>query len=160
MSASAEQLATELKEILAFNVRRRLAEEKISISTFARRINTGRISIRRLLDPKNTAITLTTMTKAVHALGLEMMIVVRPRPLDELVPLAAEYAATKDDAKAARLEDQFIAGYYGKRINIRIKTSRQDAKHSRRSTAASHAKSSTGQPATRSSPTPAAAGAR
>jgi hypothetical protein len=172
MSASPEKLASQLKEILAFGVRKKLEEDNISISTFARRIRTGRISIRRLLDPKNTAITLRTMTKAAYALGLDMTLSVRPRPLDDLIPLAEKYASTKDDAEAARLEDQFIAGYYGRRIDGRTETPRLTAngsrkafsspktKETRRSKADRHAKNSTGQPASRSSPTPAGAGSR
>ena len=90
----------------------------MSIANFARRIKTGRIAVRRLLDPTNTAVTLKTMTKASHALGLEITIGVSPKPLEELEPIIDEYLAAEDPAAGARLEDDLVAGYYGQKKTL------------------------------------------
>ena len=86
----------------------------MSVSALARRIRTGRQSVRRLLDGKDTAITLNTMAKAAEALDLEFEISVKPLPLPKLERIAQRYVATRDDKEAAKLEEQFLEGYYGK----------------------------------------------
>ena len=53
------------------------------------------------------------MTKAVHALGLEISLQVRPRPLSRIEPMIGKYAAAKSKAAAVRLEDDIVAAYYG-----------------------------------------------
>jgi hypothetical protein len=115
---SANQAAIKFKRVLAYNIRQKLEADKMSITNFARRIKTGRIAVRRLLDPTNTAVTLKTMTKASHALGLEITIGVSPKPLQELEPIIDEYLAAEDPAAAARLEDELVAGYYGQKKTL------------------------------------------
>ncbi len=62
--------ALQLKKSLADAIRYKMAAEHLSISTFAKKTKTGRNSVRRILDGKNTAITLRTMAKAAKALNL------------------------------------------------------------------------------------------
>jgi transcriptional regulator with XRE-family HTH domain len=109
--------AVQLKKTLADAIRHRLAEDNMSISAFAKKIRTGRNSVRRLLDGKNTAITLKTMTKAAHALNLELSLAVKQLPLSKLELIAKQYADTSDNKEAAKLEVQFLEGYYGKPVN-------------------------------------------
>ncbi|MBI5769781.1 MAG: XRE family transcriptional regulator [Verrucomicrobia bacterium] len=115
MSADMSQvMAFRAKKTLATAIKRKLSAEQMSISAFAKKIKTGRQSIRRLLDGKNTAITLNTMAKAADALNLEFEISVKPLPLSRLEPIAKKYAETSDEKEAARLEKEFLEGYYGK----------------------------------------------
>ena len=58
-----------LKEILADQVRRAMAENRISKTAMAGRMKTSRRQLDRLLDPKVENVTLATMTKAARAVG-------------------------------------------------------------------------------------------
>ena len=109
-------MAFQAKKTLATALKQKLAVERMSISTFAKRIKTGRQSVRRLLDGKNTAITLNTMAKAAKALNLQFELSVRPLPLSKLEPIAKKYVETPDDKEAARREAEFMDGYYGKSL--------------------------------------------
>lgn len=71
---------------------------------------------RRLLDGKNTAVTLVSLVKAAEAANLELTISAKPRPLNELRPLAERLAQARNPAEAARLKRQLIKGYYGSRV--------------------------------------------
>jgi len=107
-------MAFKAKKNLAAALRQKLTNEHMSISAFAKKIRTGRQSVRRLLDGKNTAITLGTMAKAAEALNLEFELSVKPLSLARLEPIARRYAETSDAQEATKLEAQFIEGYYGK----------------------------------------------
>lgn len=110
--------ALQLKKSLADAIRYKMAAEHLSISTFAKKTKTGRNSVRRILDGKNTAITLRTMAKAAKALNLELSLTVKPLPLTKLGKIAGQLAATDDAHKAEELKKQFMEGYYGKPIHL------------------------------------------
>lgn len=112
-------MAFRAKQTLATALKRKLANEKMSISSFAKKIKTGRQSVRRLLDGKNTSVTLNTMAKAAEALDLEFEVSVRPLPLSKLEPIAKKFVETSDKDEAARLEAEFMQGYYGKALTAR-----------------------------------------
>jgi antitoxin HicB len=63
-----------LKEILADQVRRAMAERNISKTAMAERMKTSRRQLDRLLDPKVENVTLATMAKAARAVGRELRI--------------------------------------------------------------------------------------
>ena len=107
-------MAVRAKRTLAEAIKRKLDADQMTISTFAKRIGTGRHSVRRLLDEKNTSITLKTMAKAADALNLEFAVSVKPLPLSKLERIARRYVDTVDEKKARTLEKQFLEGYYGK----------------------------------------------
>jgi len=109
--------ALRLKRSLADAIRRKIADDKMTITTFARRTRTGRNSVRRILDGKNTSITLNTMAKAAEALNLELRLSVKELSPKQLGKLADRYAAASDEQKVARLEDEIVAGFYGKPTN-------------------------------------------
>ncbi len=67
-----ETRAAVLKETLAWQVQQ--AMEKDKISKVARRMNTSRAALDRLLDPGNASVTLQTLTRAAHAVGRELRI--------------------------------------------------------------------------------------
>ena len=144
---ASDTVALNLKRVLADSLRQKLATDKTSVSAFARRIGTGRIAIRRLLDPKNTAVTLKTMTKAVHALGLEITIGVGPKPLAQLEPMIDRYLVAEDSVTASHLEDELVAGYYGQNKRVQISSGSMvnlTGKKKRRSNAQNPALSSAG----------------
>jgi antitoxin HicB len=62
-----EELA--IKEILADQIRVAMKEEGLTKSAMAARMRTSRQALDRLLDPKNTGVTLHTMQNAARALG-------------------------------------------------------------------------------------------
>ena len=111
---TAADVAVGVKRVLAASIRRKLEEDRISASAFARRIKTGRVAVRRLLDPRNTAVTLKTIAKATNALGLEIAIGVRPLALPALQRIAEDYVASTDPTKTSEFEEAFVAGYYGR----------------------------------------------
>lgn len=61
--------ATAIKRNIAYQLLFILDENKITQAELARRMNTSKAAINRLLDPNNPAITLSTLTKVASALG-------------------------------------------------------------------------------------------
>jgi DNA-binding Xre family transcriptional regulator len=70
--AEAEAVAT--KRVLAFQIEQLMAEQKLSKAELARRMNTSRAAVDRLLDPDNDSATLTTLEKAALALGRRLQV--------------------------------------------------------------------------------------
>ena len=70
----AETRAVALKETLAWQVQQAMKKEKISKVEMARRMNTSRAALDRLLDPGNASVTLQTLTRAAHAVGCDLRI--------------------------------------------------------------------------------------
>jgi antitoxin HicB len=69
-----ETRSVALKETLAWQVQQAMAKDKISKVEMARRMNTSRAALDRLLDPGNTSVTLQTLTRAAHAVGRDLRI--------------------------------------------------------------------------------------
>ena len=63
-----------LKETLAWQVQAAMKKKRITKVEMARRMNTSRAALDRLLDPENTAVTLQTLSKAAHAVGRDLRI--------------------------------------------------------------------------------------
>ena len=72
MLAQAEAVA--IKRVIAFQLEETMAKEYISKTEMAKRMNTSRSAINRLLDPLNTSITLATIESAVAAMGKRLQI--------------------------------------------------------------------------------------
>jgi antitoxin HicB len=66
--------AIALKETLAWQVQQAMEKDKISKVEMARRMNTSRAALDRLLDPNNASVTLQTLTRAAHAVGRDLRI--------------------------------------------------------------------------------------
>ncbi|MBT8070228.1 MAG: helix-turn-helix domain-containing protein [Gammaproteobacteria bacterium] len=64
-----EVTAVAVKRVVAFQLAQRMKESKLSKAEMARRMDTSRSSLDRLLDPSNSSVTLQTLQNAVHALG-------------------------------------------------------------------------------------------
>lgn len=63
----AEALA--LKRVLAFQVEQAMEEQGLTKSAMAARMKTSRSALDRLLDPKNTSVSLHTMQRAAASVG-------------------------------------------------------------------------------------------
>jgi antitoxin HicB len=69
-----EARATALKEALAWQVQKAMKKAKINKVEMARRMNTSRAALDRLLDPDNTSVTLQTLSRAARAIGRDLRI--------------------------------------------------------------------------------------
>ena len=61
--------AAAIKFKIAQELQKAMAEQKITKAEIAKRLNTSRSGVDRLLDPENTSITLNTIAKVAHLLG-------------------------------------------------------------------------------------------
>ncbi|MFZ0314090.1 MAG: Fis family transcriptional regulator [Candidatus Korobacteraceae bacterium] len=66
--------AAALKEVIAYQVQKAMRKEKISKPEMARRMNTSRAALDRLLDPGNSSVTLQTLCRAARAVGRDLRI--------------------------------------------------------------------------------------
>jgi antitoxin HicB len=68
----AEATAEAVKRLLAWQITEAMKSGQISKAEMARRMQTSRAALDRLLDPENSAITLKTMHKAAKVLGKQI----------------------------------------------------------------------------------------
>jgi antitoxin HicB len=61
--------ASAIKFAIAHELEKAMRQQNISKAEVAKRLNTSRTGVERLLDPQNTSITLNTMAKVAHLLG-------------------------------------------------------------------------------------------
>jgi len=73
---TAEHIAS--KRVLAYQIRAALEADAISVSELARRMNTSRSTINRLLDPDNPSVTLETMERVATAIGRRLVVQLLP----------------------------------------------------------------------------------
>jgi len=66
-----------IKEILADQIKLAMRSEGLNKAAMARRMNTSRQALDRLLDPKNTGVTLHTMQRAAAAVGRKLSLELR-----------------------------------------------------------------------------------
>ncbi len=71
--------AAALKEVIAHQVQKAMRKKKISKPEMARRMNTSRAALDRLLDPGNSSVTLQTLCRAAQAVGRDLRIELVPR---------------------------------------------------------------------------------
>jgi DNA-binding Xre family transcriptional regulator len=72
-----EVTATSIKRVLARQVEAAMKERKLSKAEMARRMQTSRAALDRLLDPDYDAVTLSTLRKAAMAVGRELRLELR-----------------------------------------------------------------------------------
>ncbi len=70
----AETEAIAIKRVLAYQITQLMEEQMLSKSEMARRMQTSRAAVDRLLDPSNESATLTTLEKAALALGKRLQV--------------------------------------------------------------------------------------
>lgn len=64
-----EVTAAAVKRYIALQLAEKMAEERLSKAEMARRMETSRAALDRLLDPDNPSVTLQTLQSAAQALG-------------------------------------------------------------------------------------------
>ena len=64
--------AVAAKRVIAWQLRRMMEEEGISKVEMARRLETSRAQLDRLLDPENESVTLGTLSRAARAVGRKL----------------------------------------------------------------------------------------
>lgn len=69
-----ESEATAAKRVIAFQLSQFMKEHKLSKSEMARRMQTSRSALDRLLDASNSSVTLRTLDRAARALGRQLRI--------------------------------------------------------------------------------------
>lgn len=68
----AETTAEAVKRLLAWQIVEAMKNDQISKAEMARRMQTSRAALDRLLDPENSSVTLKTMHKAAKVLGKQI----------------------------------------------------------------------------------------
>jgi len=114
-SHRADMAAASMKKTLAKSLRAEMARSNTSIQAIAKRLGTGRTSVRRILDESNTSITLSTISKAAAALGLVVVLEAKRLPPSELGRLASKLPGASA-SHAARIENEIVAGFYGRKV--------------------------------------------
>jgi antitoxin HicB len=66
--------AVAVKRVLAFQIKELMESQNLSKAEMARRMNTSRAALDRLLDPENRSVTLNTMDKAARSLGKRLRV--------------------------------------------------------------------------------------
>lgn len=69
-----ETTAIAVKRVLAWQLAKAMQEKRISKNQMAKKMNTSRSQLDRILDPDNDKIQLNTMIKAARVLGRELRI--------------------------------------------------------------------------------------
>jgi len=70
--ADAEAVA--IKRVVAMQVATMMEKQQLSKAEMARRMNTSRSALDRLLDPTNASVTLQTLERAAQALGKRLRV--------------------------------------------------------------------------------------
>jgi antitoxin HicB len=70
----AEAEAVAIKRVITYQVAELMKSQNISKVAMAKKMKTSRSAVDRLLDPKNTSITLQTLENAAHAIGKRLRI--------------------------------------------------------------------------------------
>ena len=65
---------TAIKRVLAYQVKKAMEEKDLSKTEMAKKMNTSRSVLDRLLSPSNESVTLQTMKKAAFAVGRTLKI--------------------------------------------------------------------------------------
>jgi predicted XRE-type DNA-binding protein len=74
--AEAEAIVT--KRVIAHQIAQEMKRANISQSELARRMNTSRSCVDRLLDPTNPSVTLITLERAANAVGKRLSVQLTP----------------------------------------------------------------------------------
>ncbi len=70
-----EAEAVAVKRVLAFQIKEMMEAQNLTKAEMARRMQTSRAALERLLDPENRSVTLNTMDKAARSLGKRLLLV-------------------------------------------------------------------------------------
>ena len=79
LARQTERKAFMIKRVLAGRLNAQIRGQKTSKAALARELGTSRTAVDRVLDPKNTSITLRTLVKTASRLGYEINLTLEPR---------------------------------------------------------------------------------
>jgi hypothetical protein len=68
-----------IKKVLAWQFEQEMLKQQKTKQGMARELRTSRSQLNRLLDPKNTAVSLETITRAANVLGKQLIFEIRDR---------------------------------------------------------------------------------
>jgi antitoxin HicB len=72
--------ASAMKQVIATTLAQRMERLDLTVSELAKSLGTSRAAVNRILDPLNTALTLTTLARTAAALGCRVRIeIVNPK---------------------------------------------------------------------------------
>jgi antitoxin HicB len=72
-----ETVATSIKRVVAWQLQQVMAEQKITKVEMAKRLDTSRSQLDRLLDPENDKISLSMLSRAASAVGRKLTLELR-----------------------------------------------------------------------------------
>lgn len=75
---TADKEVAAIKRVIARSLRSRLKEKGATVASLARDTGTSRTAIRRVLDQKNTSITLSTIVRTANSLGYRLRLSMEP----------------------------------------------------------------------------------
>lgn len=101
-----------IKRSLTASIQKKMAQDKLSITSLAARMGTGRTAVRRILDAENTSITFRSMSRVAQAVGLQIKLIAEPMSPDDLGKLAHRLAKSKGRAESTKLTDKITTGFY------------------------------------------------
>lgn len=70
--------AAAVKKVIAATLVRQMMRRNITVSALAATLGTSRAAVNRVLDERNTSITLTTLSRAAAALGCRLRLEIVP----------------------------------------------------------------------------------
>lgn len=73
-----EITAVAVKRVIAWQIEQEMAAQKLTKTAMAKKMRTSRASLNRLLDEKDTSLTLTTLASAAAALGRRIKLELAP----------------------------------------------------------------------------------
>ncbi len=77
--------AVAVKRVIAWQIEQEMAAQKLTKTAMAKKMQTSRASLNRLLDERDTSLTLTTLAGAAAALGRRIKFELAPQS-DRLLP--------------------------------------------------------------------------
>ena len=108
-------IPAELADLL--KVKRQLAKsmksKRLTVAGLAKQLGTGRTSVRRALDVKNTSTTFKTIQRTARALGYTVKLEARPLTPKELGKLAQRMIDAKTPEAGDRLQKELVDGFFG-----------------------------------------------
>lgn len=70
--------AVAIKRVVAWQLEQEMKAQKLTKTSLASKMHTSRAALNRLLDEEDTSLTLTTLTSAAKALGMNLRIELTP----------------------------------------------------------------------------------
>lgn len=70
--------AVAVKRVIAWQIEQEMAAQKLTKTAMAKKMRTSRASLNRLLDARDTSLTLTTLASAAAALGRRIKLELAP----------------------------------------------------------------------------------